>query len=320
MDVYRIKHKLWIGLLLGIFVLAAFGLWGDFTALQRSFTRFEWSYLPLILGLTFLGYMLRFMKWEVFLRTIDIRISIKNSLIIFLSGMSMAITPGKAGEILKSFLLKSSEKVDIARTAPVMFAERLTDLLAMILLASWGVTRFSNGVRLLAFTFLILISVVLLMQNKRFCLGILYKFKKYTAISGILDRLEVLYESSHALLRFKVVFYTTIISTASWFLECLSFYFVLQGFGLNRSVLDALFIFSFSSIAGAVSMLPGGLGITEASMTALMIGLGVDKSSAIAATMMGRFGTLWFGVIIGNIVLLVNQKRWLHRETAKETK
>lgn len=320
MDIYRIKHKLWIGLLLGIFVLVAFGLWGDFTALQRSFTSFKWTYFPLILCLTFMGYLLRFLKWEVFLRTIDIQISIKNSLMIFLSGMSMAITPGKAGEILKSFLLKSSEKVDIARTVPVVLAERLTDLLAMILLAAWGITRFSNGVGLLAFIFLILISAVLLMQNRRLCLGILFKLKKYTAISGILERLEVLYESSHELLRFKVVLYTTMISTASWFLECLSFYFVLQGFDLNQPVLDALFIFSFSSIAGAVSMLPGGLGVTETSMIGLMIGLGVDKSKAIAATMMGRFATLWFGVIIGIAVLLVNQKRWLHMEGAKKTK
>jgi uncharacterized protein (TIRG00374 family) len=74
--------------------------------------------------------------------------------------------------------------------------------------------------------------------------------------------------------------------------------------------LDAIFVFSFSSIAGALSMLPGGLGVTEASMTGLMIGLGIDKSNAIAATLLGRFTTLWFGVIIGITVLLVNQKRW----------
>lgn len=320
MDINRLKHKLWTGLVVGIFVLAAFGVWGDFTALEKSFTRFEWSYLPLIFCLTFWGYLLRFLKWEVFLRRIDIRIPIKNSFLFFLSGMSMAITPGKAGEILKSFLLKSSEKVDIARTAPVVFAERLTDLFAMILLASWGVTRFSDGGWLLAFSSVILISAVLLVQNRRISLAVLSKLKKYTALGGIVNRVEVLYESSHELLRFKVLLYTTVISTASWFLECLSFYFVLRAFDLNRPVLDALFIFSFSSIAGALSMLPGGLGVTETSMTGLMIGLGVDKSNAVAATMMGRFATLWFGVILGIAVLLVNQKRWLHMEKVKTAK
>jgi uncharacterized protein (TIRG00374 family) len=167
MDVFYTKHKLWIGLLLGVLVISVFGILEDFRGLQRSFTLFEWSYLPLILSLTFLGYLLRFWKWDLLLRTIGIRISIKKNLMIFLSGMSMAVTPGKSGELIKSFILKSSEKVDIARSAPVVFTERLTDLLAMILLASWGVSHFPNGVWILVFTFLLLVVGVLLMKNRR---------------------------------------------------------------------------------------------------------------------------------------------------------
>lgn len=310
MDVFNIKHKLWIGILLGVFVFSVFSIFADFRALQRSFTLFEWSYLPLILCLTLSGYLLRFWKWDLLLQTIGIRISFKKNLMIFLSGMSMAVTPGKSGELIKSFILKSSERVDIARTAPVVFTERLTDLLAMILLASWGVTHFSNVVWILVFSFLLLVVGVLLMKNRRLAQGTLLKLKKYKVIRRISVRLEVLYDSSNELLRFRTLLYTTLISTASWFLECLSFYFVLQGFDLDLSVLDAIFVFSFSSIAGALSMLPGGLGVTEASMTGLMIGLGIDKSKAIAATMMGRITTLWFGVIIGITVLLVNQKKW----------
>lgn len=304
------KHKFWIGILLGIFVISIFGIFEDFSALKRSFTLFEWSYLPLILCLTFSGYLLRFWKWDMLLQTIGIRISVKKNLLIFLSGMSMAITPGKAGELIKSFLLKSSEKVDIARTAPVVLTERITDLFAMIFLAIWGVVHFSNGAWILAFTFLLLTTGILLMKNRMFAQGTLLKLKKYTTINKILVRLEVLYDSSSQLLHFRTLLYTTLISTASWFLECLSFYFVLQGFDLNLRILDAIFVFSFSSIAGAVSMIPGGLGVTEASMTGLMIGLGIVKSKAIAATLMGRFTTLWFGVIIGTTVLLVNQKKW----------
>ncbi|WP_227936383.1 lysylphosphatidylglycerol synthase transmembrane domain-containing protein [Alkalihalobacillus deserti] len=320
MDVMYIKHKLRISLLLGLLALIAFGLWTDFNVLQEIFTGFEWNYFALIFGLTFLGYLLRFLKWEVFLRTIGIRISIKNSLMIFLSGMSMAITPGKAGEVLKSFLLKSSEKVDIARTAPVVFAERLTDLLAMIILAAWGITRFSTGGWFIVITSLMLLLTILLVQNKGFIQGIFIKFKKYPALSWISGRLEVLYESSNELLRFKTILYTTMISIVSWFLECLSFYFVLRGLDLNQSVLEAVFVFSFSSIAGALSMLPGGLGVTEASMTGLMMGLGIDHSKAVAAMIMGRFATLWFGVILGSTVLLINSKRWFYVKANNQIK
>jgi uncharacterized protein (TIRG00374 family) len=66
---------------------------------------------------------------------------------------------------------------------------------------------------------------------------------------------------------------------------------------------EAVFIFAFSSIIGALTMLPGGLGTAEGSIVGLTVMLGVDISQATAATLIIRFSTLWFGVIIGLVIL-----------------
>jgi uncharacterized membrane protein YbhN (UPF0104 family) len=55
-------------------------------------------------------------------------------------------------------------------------------------------------------------------------------------------------------------------------------------------------------------MLPGGLGVAEGSMWGILVYLGIDKTLAIGATLMIRFGTLWFGVILGLVMLRVNWK------------
>jgi uncharacterized protein (TIRG00374 family) len=95
------------------------------------------------------------------------------------------------------------------------------------------------------------------------------------------------------------------ISVISWEFECLAMYFVLDGFGVDSSVLLSTFVFSFSSLVGAVSMIPGGLLVAEGSFAGLLILSGIPKGIAATATMVIRFCTLWFGVIVGLVTLFL---------------
>ena len=65
------------------------------------------------------------------------------------------------------------------------------------------------------------------------------------------------------------------------------------------------FVYAFASLAGAVSMLPGGLGVAEGSLTGLLAGLGTPLPEAAAATLLVRAATLWLAVAIGVVTLLV---------------
>jgi len=81
---------------------------------------------------------------------------------------------------------------------------------------------------------------------------------------------------------------------------------ILLGLGIPPSwetLSIAVFVLAFSTVIGAVSALPGGLGAAEASiagMLTLLLTLGAD--TAAAATLLIRFATLWFGVVLGLIV------------------
>ena len=67
----------------------------------------------------------------------------------------------------------------------------------------------------------------------------------------------------------------------------------------------ATFVYAFASLAGAVSMLPGGLGVAEGSLTGLLAGLGTPLPEAAAATLLVRGATLWLAVALGVVTLLV---------------
>jgi len=53
------------------------------------------------------------------------------------------ISPGKAGELLKPYVVRARTGVPMATTIPALVTERLTDGIAMLLLASVGITTFA---------------------------------------------------------------------------------------------------------------------------------------------------------------------------------
>ena len=68
-----------------------------------------------------------------------------DSFLTFLSGFVLTVTPGKVGEVFKSLVLFETHGVPIARTAPIVVAERVTDLIGVIILIVLGSLGFSGG-------------------------------------------------------------------------------------------------------------------------------------------------------------------------------
>jgi uncharacterized protein (TIRG00374 family) len=95
------------------------------------------------------------------------------------------------------------------------------------------------------------------------------------------------------------------LGTVGWCSEGLSFYVLLHVLGAALNPLACMFIFSFSMLVGAISVLPGGLGSTEATMVGLLASEGVPFETALVATGVVRVTTLWFAVGLGLLALPV---------------
>ena len=124
--------------------------------------------------------------------------------------------------------------------------------------------------------------------------------------------LHAFYESTYHILGPRNLAIAVGIGIVSWTCEGLAYYVVLRGAypalapGIE-TVLTAVFIFSVSTVLGALAATPGGLGAIEASLVALSQRLlGLAPASAIAAALLVRFATLWFGVALG----LASLARW----------
>jgi uncharacterized membrane protein YbhN (UPF0104 family) len=276
-----------------VVVVLGLGLYADFDSLGHELASFRWELFPLALALTALNYLLRFWRWERYLAKLEIELPRSRSLTIFVAGLTMTITPAKLGELLKSGLLKRGFDVPVRRSAPVVFAERVTDATGVVVLAVVGGAGTRNWPLLLAAVLAVAGAVVVVH-------------------SPLLERWGRLGEApgaARALLGTRLLVEMTLLSAVSWLFECLAAYACVKGLRLDLSLADTIVVFTLGSLAGALSFLPGGLGVAEASMTALIKTLGdTTKGQAAAATVLIRLATLWFAVALGLIGLAVEER------------
>jgi uncharacterized protein (TIRG00374 family) len=289
-----LRENLWQFVVLGLVVTLVLSIYADLDALIDAFQQFELWLLPMVLGLTLSNQCLRFLKWEYLLSEVEIDLPLSTSFSIFGSGLIMIMTPGKLGEAWKSWLIRDEQGTPISTTMPVIVAERVTDLLGVVSISLLGVIAFGRSPVVLILLALLLISGILLLQYERACYWFLDRLDQLPIISRKTDAFRNLYENSRTLLRLRPLGVTTILSICSWGLECVGMWLVLKGFGVDVSLIAAAFVFAVASILGAISLLPGGLGVTEGSMIGLLLVFEVGRAQAVSATLVIRAATLWF--------------------------
>ncbi len=227
-----------------------------------------------------------------------------------MSGLIMSVTPGKVGELLKSYLVKEVANEPISKTAPIIFAERITDFVSLLIIAIVGAYIFDYGGEITIGVALFFLLLIIIISNKRLALPIINQLEKINLLKKYIHNIHTAYTSSHQLLKIKPLLLMTLVSLIAWGFECLGYYFILLNFSIDFGLIWASFSYSFATIIGAISMLPGGLGVTEGSLTFMLIQENISKDVAVATTFIVRVVTLWFAVIVGIISVSFYQKRF----------
>jgi uncharacterized protein (TIRG00374 family) len=316
MNVSSIRNRLLISMIFGVLVFAGLLAYGDFSKIGDSLSEFRWELLPLILLVTTGNYLLRFVKWEYYLRQIGVTgLNRWDSFLMYFSGLGMTVTPGKVGEWLKSYLLKEIHGTPVTKSAPILLAERMTDGLGLLVIAMAGVIVYGHRTWPVAVIFAVGSAAAIAVSRHRGLSHRLLHFAGRLPLVGrFMPHMGELYESTYVLMEPKGVALMTALSVGSWFFEVIAFYLTLVGLGVDGgadTMFKAAFILPIATLVAAVSLLPGGLLVAEAGITGLTLELfdGMDKSTATVATLVVRIATLWFGVVLGLFMFAVLARR-----------
>jgi uncharacterized protein (TIRG00374 family) len=300
-EIFSRRKKAWLLLTALLYALAGVAVYHfiDEGAVDKALS------LPLLLllcllGLSLVNYTVRAWRWSMLCTQLGFNVPWPKNTLYYISGYALTATPGKAGEAVRLWWLKTGHEVPYVRSLPVMLADRLLDMWAVFILVLLSFSGFAaywwQGVVVGAIVIGVSMPVLFPRSLMPF-VDSTYRIAPRRA--RLIVRARRTLRAMESLNSLRVYVLTLVPTIAGWFAEGLALFLLLQYFGAEITLASAVFVFSFSMIVGAVSMLPGGLGSTEATMILLLRALDVPLDSALAATAIVRVTTFWFAVGIG---------------------
>ncbi len=309
----KMVRRLLGAMLLAVAVYGGFVIYRGVGRIAHEFGHYAWWTFGAACALSFSNYLLRFLKWEYYLAVLGIRgVPKGESLLIFLSGFVLTVTPGKVGEVFKSLILKELRGVPVERTAPVVVAERVTDLLGVITMIAIGSLSLPGGVVWASAGAVLVAAILVFVSSPALSAQLLPRLpgglgRVFTRIA---PRIEAALLGLRELTTPRRLVWPTLLSIAAWSLEGIALWVILGGFNERPPLTTTAFLYATATLAGALVPVPGGLGVTDGLLEGQMAALaGVAHATATAAMLLVRFATLWFAVAVGFLALALLRAR-----------
>lgn len=305
MDIKRALRGLAVSALLSALVYALLAGIGDAKAAAGAIATFPPVTFAAMIGLSLACYAIRSLRWRSLVGLAGHRMSVLDAAYIQTAGMTMTVTPGKVGEVLKGLLAREIAGLPVARGVALVFSERLADVVAVTALSAGAVGVFADTGPALATAAVVLAAGILMLSSERMhgmALALVLKqrwFKRHhESVTAVSDTVR-------SALSPRPLVTSAGLSSVAWGCEGVAFALCVRALGFDGLGVTALIaVYAAATLIGAFTFMPGGIGLTEASLAGLLVAAGMDAGAASAATLLIRLVTLWFGVALGWAVLL----------------
>lgn len=264
------------------------------------------SILPLLFLISLISYIARFIRWHWLLRRAGHNMPFMRGFLAYLSGLAFTATPGKVGELVRiRYLIPMGISPELVISTFIF--ERAFDLVAVLLLASIAISRPDLFIFVFLFVVAFISTLIFFACHPNLLLRISESLLRWrflrsakimvtlcNGLSGILQWINV---SSIAI--------ALGLGLIAWGLTSYGFLTLLNYLGLSLPFVTTFAIYPLAMLAGAASMLPGGLGSTEIAIVALLDVQGVQLSVAAIAAVGIRLATIWFAILCGFISMVI---------------
>ena len=274
---------------------AALLVWGD--SPRASLARL-WSWTGLQAGaLCLLSYLLRGMRWRVWMAHYGRHFGRWQGLRIYLAGYAFTPTPGNVGEAVRGLML-ARQPLGARQSLAIFGAERVADLVCLLLLClpvvGWAWRRGWLGASPLGAAALAGGGLAALLVAALFFKSRAGWFRRQIWLGWLNDAWRCL--SVRPLTWFGL-------TLTAWAAQGVAVWLICRESGLALGLPEATGFYALAMVAGALSALPAGLGGTEAALAGLLAAHGASAAKALGITVLVRLFTLWLAVAIGVLAL-----------------
>jgi len=304
--IVRFRKWVVISIAIGAFLYLGGAVMADIDRVSGALETFQWWMLIPVCGLTLLNYALRFVKWHYLLRRLNVDMPLRDDAWNFTAGLAMVISPGKAGELLKPYVVRERTGVPMATTVPALVTERLTDGIAMLILAGISVSAYAaDKIHYVTIPAAVIAIGLGILAHEGLSMAAVKMLGRLPGLRGVSEKMQEMLVSLRSCLAPTPLLLTIVLSVIAWGAECWGYQLIFHGLGFTDVGLDVcVFLYAFATVAG--SAMPGGLGVADGVLAggASTLIAGISQPVSVAAAILIRICTLWIGVAMGAFALL----------------
>ncbi len=252
--------------------------------------------------LSLINYALRFLRWNQYLALVARhKISLPRHLLIYIAGFSMTTTPGKLGELSRAAWL-SEHGISLSEVTAVFVLERALDVVALLILGSIIVTlllpEFSEHLIAFGVATIVLATMIGLATVPRL-------LSRITGRKTRVQRLLTQITDAAQLVGPMQLCLGLLFGLLAWAAEGYACWLIVTDLAPATvvSIVDVVGIYANSLLAGAVTLIPGGLVATELTLGAGLALFDLPVTTILSVVVVTRLITLWFGVLLGFIAM-----------------
>lgn len=276
---------------------------GFFEFLPTAFT-----HLPVLMSLALISYGLRYIRWFLLLRWAGTVTPLWSGWLAYLSGFALTATPGKIGELLRIRYFGLLD-VSSSRVMSAFVLERALDLIVVFCLASlFVVDQEMLGVAaIFVVVFLLIVGSVIFRPAWLRSLGLILDAKGWALLSRLIFFVTQALGDCRIWVRPWPILISIFLGLCAWLVTAYTFVYLIEVMRVEIPALAAFSIYPLALLAGAASMIPGGVGSTEAAIVFQLNLYDVPISIAILVAVIVRLGTMWFSILCGLLAVLIQE-------------
>lgn len=292
------KH-LYIFIILAMVCYAIFTLWAGVEGTFEEIKKINLLIVFYALSLSSINYLIRFMRWTLYLSQTESSIPLWSNIRIYISGFALTATPGKVGEISRGYFL-NKYGISFSQSMAYFFSERFADITAVLVIASVSGFYYEYGKNIIVILWVFVAVAILIFRYSHFIRAIESKFEYLKKAHMLFIALAEQVKNTN---KKHILILSILMSVFSWSMEGIALFIIANALFIDINIIQAMFVFSISVLIGAISFLPGGIGSAEIVMAAVLVSMGANETTAVAATLIFRFTTLWYSVFLGVLAL-----------------
>ena len=297
--------KVIILIIITVFFYIGILIYSDINTVIDKVYQIRFEFLPLILSLMGIQIILLGIKFHRLLQKLEIKISIKESIKIYVAGLSLIATPAGIGTVIKSYILKKKFGHPISLTLSIIFIERLTELLAILIILTsfllWVNTL--ESIIAIGLGFLLVIIMLMISSNNKIFQSLKFTILKINRIKKFSSVLDESKDSLTKLMQKKTFSEALGWSIMAKIVQFVAVYFIFLSVGIDLGLILSGQLYYTALVVGALTFIPSGIIITESTMLVLLINHGVELSIGTVAVLFTRIITTWLATILGVISL-----------------